>query len=99
MEEERGRIGGLIADAVENHHCHKGSFGWIRKLDRMDPAKRDEHLWNFMADLKSMGWDKIPDLFREQPLETSAEPASKPRRGPRVVGGSDAETRQEASVG
>lgn len=33
-----------IADAVENHHLHKGAFAVIKRLDRLEPEKLADFL-------------------------------------------------------
>lgn len=37
-----GEFGEQVADAVETKHLHKGAFGLVAKLDRMDELKRKE---------------------------------------------------------
>jgi hypothetical protein len=96
MDSERGSLGSIISDAVENKHLHKGAFGVFRRLDKMDAGKRAELLFNF--DLyreraeKRTGpdaWGAQPDMLpdrvddAEEPGESGEETERDPHPGVR----------------
>lgn len=45
--EINGRVGQMIADAVENKHLHRKAFATIMQLDGMEPEKLADFLDNF----------------------------------------------------
>lgn len=65
MDTERSSIGGMIADAVENKHLHKGAFGIFRRLDKMDDYKRAELLYHLDIYRERANWDTT-DLFERE---------------------------------
>jgi hypothetical protein len=68
-------IGGIVSDAVERKHLHKGAYGIVARIDSMTPKKRSELLYAFdhMRDL--LDWDDQLDLFKAQASESVAETA------------------------
>jgi hypothetical protein len=62
MDTERATLGGLIADACENKHLHKGAFGIFRRLDSMDEYKRAELLFHLDLYRERAKWDTT-DMF------------------------------------
>lgn len=73
IRDETSSMGGLISDAVENDHCHKGAFSWVRGLKKMDPAKRNEHLFHFHAYCDHLGWpEKELELTDREPVPAAA---------------------------
>lgn len=47
MEKGRKNKAELIRDAVDSDNLHAGAFGWMMKLRKMDPVKRNEWLFHF----------------------------------------------------
>jgi hypothetical protein len=72
MDEARGAIGGLINAACDKDRCHKQAFGWVRRLDRMDEAKRQEWLFHFDIYREHMAWEHVDMLPDRQPDELAA---------------------------
>lgn len=73
MGEGRSSLGGMIADAVEDKHLHKGAFGVFRRLDKMSDQKRSEFLHHFDYYRGMSNWDDQLDLFRTKAAEETVE--------------------------
>lgn len=73
--EINGRVGEMIASAVENQHLHRKAFGTIMQLDRMEPEKVADFLDNFHYYLDISGIQKRADsvMKMDLPRETKAE--------------------------
>jgi hypothetical protein len=65
MDTDRASLGGLISDAVENKHLHKGAFGIFRRLDKMDDYKRAELLFHLDLYRERRKWD-TSDMFEDR---------------------------------
>jgi phosphoribosylformylglycinamidine (FGAM) synthase-like enzyme len=63
MSEERGSLGGIIADACEHQHLHKGAFGIYCRIDAMSARKRSALLFALDAMREMSDWDDQLDLF------------------------------------
>ena len=55
VAEINGNIGQAIREASEKHHLHKGAFGWICRLDRLEPEKLRDWLDHFEYMLDASG--------------------------------------------
>lgn len=77
MDESRGEMGSMVLGAVDKAHCHKGALAWVRRLDKMDPVKRDEWLFHFQLYCRHLDY-MTSDLFRDATVE--AEGASNVHR-------------------
>lgn len=69
ITDETASIGGMISAAVENDNCHKGAFGWARKMDklyRQDPAKASEWLFHFDSYRKHADWGDVKDMLPDR---------------------------------
>lgn len=75
MSEERGSLGGLVSDAVEHKHLHKGAFGIFRRLDKMSDQKRSELLYHLDYYREQSTWDDQLDIFRTAAADGVAEDA------------------------
>ena len=64
MDEAKSTMGGCVNSAVESQHLHKGAFAFVRKLVKMDQAKRTELLFHLDTYRKYLGFDDTSDLLR-----------------------------------
>lgn len=68
ISELSGTMGEAIAKAVEENHLHRGAFGVIRKLDKMEPEKLRAFLLHFEHYLNVSGLQKRADDAPELPM-------------------------------
>lgn len=92
-----GKIGEMIANAVEKNHLHRGAFGIVRKLHKMgkdNPAKLAEFLFNLdlyrehMALDEMLPDDMLPDRAGKRSKKGATEAPPKGARLRAVEGGS-----------
>lgn len=78
--EINGRVGQMIADAVENNHLHRKAFGWITQLDQMEPEKIADLLDSFEYYLDIGGINKRRESVMRMNLgaEAKDEPEAEP---------------------
>lgn len=58
IDEIAGQMGGEIAKAVETRNLHKGAFGLVRRLDKMDGTKLRTFLLHFDRYREHLDLDK-----------------------------------------
>lgn len=80
--EAAGEFGSMLKAAVEKNGLNKTAFGWIRRLDKMEPEKLANVLDHFDYYLDISGIEKRADQVQrlpniDQPAEVEDESASK----------------------
>jgi hypothetical protein len=73
-----GELGAMIKDAAEHHALHRGVFGTITKLDRMEPEKLRDWLDNFDYQLEASGLLKRAEAVQPLDLDGFAETDERP---------------------
>jgi hypothetical protein len=81
LADARTNLGNLIKEYVQIKNAHAGVIALVRKLDRMDPVKRNEFLFHFDVCREHRGWERVEDLFDrgEDAAEAEAEEDLRPR--------------------
>lgn len=59
LDDAKTDLSELISAAVEKKNLHKGAFGWVRRLKRMDPVKLYAWLQNFDAYREHLALDDL----------------------------------------
>jgi len=61
MAEMRGTYASEVKTAVDDHHLHKGAFGWITQLDKKEPEALREWIDHFEHYFEATGLRKRAD--------------------------------------
>lgn len=80
---EQETLATAVKKAIDNDHLHKKSWGWIKQLNRMDQAQRDEQLYHFhhMCELRGWPGQSLPLSDRAEPEPEADEPEAEPDNG------------------